>query len=93
MPFSPPSHQVSHQVSHQACPTGPAWRRAARCSSSTCVEVALHDDLVAVRDSKVQDGPVLIFDHAEWSAFVAGVKAGEFDLRPAHSYSFSASGI
>jgi hypothetical protein len=34
---------------------------------------------VAVRDSKNQRGPVLVFTPAEWAAFVAGVKDGEFD--------------
>jgi hypothetical protein len=33
-----------------------------------------------MRDSKDQDGPVLCFTVEEWKAFVAGVKAGEFDL-------------
>jgi hypothetical protein len=33
-----------------------------------------------VRDSKDQAGPILVFTPAEWSAFVAGVKGGEFDL-------------
>jgi hypothetical protein len=34
---------------------------------------------VAVRDSKNPDGSRLIFSHDEWRAFVAGVRAGEFD--------------
>jgi hypothetical protein len=36
-------------------------------------------DAVAVRDSKNKTGPVLVFTPAEWSAFVEGAKAGEFD--------------
>ncbi|MBB5933643.1 DUF397 domain-containing protein [Streptomyces zagrosensis] len=32
---------------------------------------------VPVRDSKDPHGPALVFDAAAWSAFVAGVKAGE----------------
>ena len=36
--------------------------------------------IVAVRDSKDRQGPVMIFGSAEWRAFAAGVKAGEFDL-------------
>ncbi|WP_067180158.1 DUF397 domain-containing protein [Microtetraspora niveoalba] len=39
-----------------------------------------HDRLIAVRDSKDPDGPRLFFTPAEWDAFVAGVKAAEFDL-------------
>jgi len=33
-----------------------------------------------MRDSKNQDGPVLIFTPSEWEAFIGGVKDGEFDL-------------
>ena len=36
--------------------------------------------LYLMRDSKDPDGPVLAFTAAEWEAFVAGVKDGEFDL-------------
>nr|WP_245650453.1 DUF397 domain-containing protein [Nocardia harenae] len=33
----------------------------------------------AVRDSKNPAGPVLDFTPSEWTAFVAGVRAGEFN--------------
>jgi hypothetical protein len=33
-----------------------------------------------VRDSKNPDGPVLTFTEAEVTAFLAGARAGEFDL-------------
>jgi hypothetical protein len=57
-----------------------AWRRSSRCSSNSCVEVGgLPDGSVAVRDSKSPDTtPVLVFATDEWTAFIAGVKAGEF---------------
>ncbi|MEU7914021.1 DUF397 domain-containing protein [Microbispora bryophytorum] len=46
-----------------------------------CVEVAANlPGLVAVRDSKDRSGPVLAFTPSEWSAFIAGVKGGEFDI-------------
>jgi hypothetical protein len=35
---------------------------------------------VTVVDTKAGDGPALKFTAPEWAAFVAGVKAGEFDL-------------
>ncbi|GII91344.1 DUF397 domain-containing protein [Sinosporangium siamense] len=45
-----------------------------------CVEVAvLSDGRRAVRDSKQPEGPELIFTPGEWSAFIGGVKDGEFD--------------
>jgi hypothetical protein len=39
----------------------------------------LGDRVIVMRDSKKPDGPVLYFTEAEWDAFVAGVKDGEFD--------------
>jgi len=33
----------------------------------------------AVRDTKNRDGGTLYFTEAEWAAFAAGVRAGEFD--------------
>ncbi|GAA2205693.1 DUF397 domain-containing protein [Nonomuraea monospora] len=47
-----------------------------------CVEVAHKeaDRLIAVRDSKDPDGPKLFFTPAEWTAFLKGAKANEFDL-------------
>jgi hypothetical protein len=55
------------------------WRRSSRCANSGCVEVARRGDKVVVRDSKIDDSPVLSYTSDEWGAFVAGVKAGEFD--------------
>ncbi|HVB44702.1 MAG TPA: DUF397 domain-containing protein [Streptosporangiaceae bacterium] len=49
-------------------------------SGGNCVETAkLPDGGRAVRDSKDPDGPVLTFTASEWAAFVAGVKAREFE--------------
>jgi hypothetical protein len=42
--------------------------------------VALGDDRVAVRDSKQPARSTLVFSTDSWSAFVAGVRDGEFDL-------------
>jgi hypothetical protein len=55
------------------------YRRASFCGSSGCVEVAIDGPTVSVRDSKLPDSPVLVFDAQEWTAFLLGVKAGEFD--------------
>lgn len=61
---------------------GAAWRKSNRSGpySDNCVEVAFVDVAVAVRDSKNPAGPVLLFTHGEWDAFVEGAKDGEFDL-------------
>jgi hypothetical protein len=55
-----------------------AWTRSSACAGGECVEVAQGAGAVLVRDGKDRGGPVLRFTAAEWSAFVAGVQAGEF---------------
>lgn len=55
------------------------WRRSTRCEAGNCVEVAAGMVTVAVRDSKDPDGGWLKLSHGAWSAFLAGVKAGEHD--------------
>jgi len=45
----------------------------------TCVMVAKKSGIVAVRDSKDARKRTLLFSNDEWSAFVRGVKGGEFD--------------
>ncbi len=57
------------------------WRKSSRSSNEgACVEIAdLTDGARAVRDSKNPTGAALVFTAAEWSAFTAGVRAGDFD--------------
>ena len=59
---------------------GLAWRKA-QCSvgNGACVELAPLNGMIAMRDSKDPDGPVLVYSSAEWHAFLIGAKAGEFD--------------
>jgi hypothetical protein len=57
------------------------FRKSRFSQSNGCVEVAIQDDGVAVRDSKHRNGAVLEFSHSEWEAFLRGVGEGEFDLR------------
>ncbi|WP_229073097.1 DUF397 domain-containing protein [Actinoplanes sp. DH11] len=62
---------------------GAVWRKASRSNGSggsNCVEVAFLDKGIAVRDSKDQAGPALMFTEAEWTAFVDSTKDGEFDI-------------
>lgn len=50
------------------------------CNFGNCVEVGRTDDgAVLVRDTKDRTQE-LAFTDEEWTAFVAGVKAGEFDF-------------
>jgi hypothetical protein len=53
-------------------------RTSSFCSDGTCVGVAIEGDEVRVVDTKSSE--TLRFTPDEWAAFVAGVKAGEFDL-------------
>lgn len=61
---------------------GLTWRKSSHSGDGQeCVEIGvLPDRRVAVRDSKHPDDAVLIYTRAEWSAFIAGAKAGEFEL-------------
>jgi hypothetical protein len=69
--------------------TGANWLKASYSASggNSCVEVAVvpgskegSDHVIAMRDSKHPDKPALIFTPAEWEAFTAGVRDGEFDI-------------
>lgn len=53
------------------------WRKSTYSDGSggNCLEVADgHPGVVPVRDSKVPDGPALVFRTAAWSSFVADLK-------------------
>jgi len=56
------------------------WTKSTFSGTGDCVEVAFAGDgAVQVRDSKDVAGPQLHFTHREWTAFVAGVRDGQFD--------------
>jgi uncharacterized protein DUF397 len=56
------------------------WRKSeASTSSGDCVEVAFTDESVLVRNSQEPRGPQLSFSYSEWTAFLTGVRHGEFD--------------
>lgn len=63
-------------------PSKGGWRTSSRSGTNgNCVEVRLAADAVAVRDARNKGiGPTLTFSAAEWAAFIAGAKDGEFDL-------------
>jgi hypothetical protein len=57
------------------------WTKSSYSSeSANCVQVRLDDGEIWVRDSKDPDGPVLKFTGAEWDAFIAGARDGEFGV-------------
>jgi hypothetical protein len=57
------------------------WVKSSFSGADTCVEVRF-GELVRVRNSRDPGGPVVTFTGPEWVAFVAGVRAGEFDGAP-----------
>ncbi len=51
------------------------WERSPLCGpdEGDCVEVNFgNPGLVAIRDSKLADGPVLVFSESEWDTFTRG---------------------
>ncbi|MFC7386290.1 DUF397 domain-containing protein [Sphaerisporangium rhizosphaerae] len=58
------------------------WRKSSYSGGgNNCVEVAGNlPGVIGVRDSKNPTGPALLFTPGGWSAFVKGVKGGEFDV-------------
>lgn len=59
-----------------AAQTADGWLVA--CESAHCVKVKFLDDGSVLMASTKEPGD-LLFTRAEWDAFVAGVKLGEFD--------------
>lgn len=56
------------------------WRKSSySINGSNCIELADAGDAVVVRDSKHPDSGHLTLTRAELAAFIAGIKAGEFD--------------
>ncbi|MFI2504506.1 DUF397 domain-containing protein [Streptomyces sp. NPDC018972] len=54
------------------------WRKSSHSNDQggSCVEVADDDGVagVAVRDSKVEDGPAVVFSVAGWTSFITALK-------------------
>ena len=65
--------------------TSIAWQISSYSSEGggNCVEAGPLDDgseRVAVRHSRRPDAEMIIYTRAEWEAFTAGVRDGEFDF-------------
>ena len=57
-----------------------SWHKSSQSGVNGCVEVAIQDGKVVVRNSEDPQGPILVFTTARWQAFLDGVRNGEFDL-------------
>jgi uncharacterized protein DUF397 len=60
----------------------PRFRRSSFCNAGGCVEVAAADPgQILVRGTGAPNREPLVFSAAQWAAFVAGVRNGEFAVR------------
>jgi hypothetical protein len=59
--------------------SGLAWRKSSKCDTGLCVEVAPIGDGVAVRDSRRDASPLLLFSDGPWQAFLGGLREGRLD--------------
>ena len=56
------------------------WRKARRSmNNGNCAEIAASNGVVAVRDSKDADGPVLRYPLTSWASFLVTARDGGFD--------------
>lgn len=59
------------------------WTTSTVCSAGGCVAVRIVGEWIEVADTKRLAGPRLSFTVREWIDFVAGVRAGQFDVEEA----------
>jgi len=54
------------------------WRKSGHSASQSgeCVEVAAMDNVVAIRDSKAPDGPLLTLTANTWHSLLRNIKNG-----------------
>jgi predicted secreted Zn-dependent protease len=55
------------------------WRTSRTCDGGACVGVARHGEFIIVGNTADPDAGLSKFTAQEWSAFLAGVKLGDFD--------------
>ena len=55
-------------------------RASSFCTGGTCLGVSLEGDTVSISDRSDSGGATVQCRREEWTAFLAGVKNGEFDL-------------
>lgn len=72
---------VAHHGASNPALSRVTWRKSRHSNpSGNCVEIAeLPDGTVAIRNSRHPSGPALVCAPADFSAFLAGARDGEFD--------------
>ena len=52
------------------------WRKSTFSGdpANECVEVSFSSNAVGLRDSKNPDGPILAFNHSEWTTFLGDLR-------------------
>ena len=66
--------------------TPSTWFKSSFSQNTDCAEWSCTETRVYLRNSGDPTGRMLQFTHAEWRAFVEGVKSGEADLTVAEDY-------
>ena len=64
---------------YPSAPGDLSWRVSSKCEGGACVMVARHGDSVVLGNTSQPGGPVYAYTRAEWKAFLAGAKLGDFD--------------
>lgn len=59
------------------------WKRSSFCESGACIEVRYDGGIILARDS-TRPNLMIVAGEQNWADFIAGVKAGEFDLPELH---------
>lgn len=54
------------------------WTRSSKCEGGHCLEMRKRNGNRALRQSERQEHIIFVSEE-EWQAFIAGVKAGDFD--------------
>jgi hypothetical protein len=54
------------------------WRRSSACDAGSCVEIAVRQEEVLMRDSLDTQGPNLVFAPVAWCEFLARVRRSLF---------------
>lgn len=57
-----------------------SWRKSSASASGDCVEVAVQNGYVLLRDSKKKRPHLLQFTYPEWECFLSDTRSGKFDI-------------